>query len=108
MTYLGAFSFQVWTCEFCNNSNEIDVMDEEIPKEQDVTFMLEPALSTTTAGPSGTDESLVIFCIDISGSMSLTSTVSSFYKTAINFLTEQLLESTKPDMFFYIIFLSPR
>ena len=51
-------------------------MEEEIPKERDVTFMLEPALSTTTAGPSGTDESLVIFCIDTSGSMCVTTEVS--------------------------------
>ncbi|CAG2197276.1 unnamed protein product [Mytilus edulis] len=66
---------QVWTCEFCNKVNEVDIMEEEIPKERDVTFMLEPALSTTTAGPSGTDESLVIFCIDTSGSMCVTTEV---------------------------------
>ncbi|XP_063403864.1 uncharacterized protein LOC134687468 isoform X2 [Mytilus trossulus] len=66
---------QVWTCEFCGALNEIHVMEEEIPKEEDVTFMLEPALSTKTAGPSGTDESLVIFCIDISSSMSVTAEV---------------------------------
>ncbi|XP_076077752.1 circularly permutated Ras protein 1-like [Mytilus galloprovincialis] len=66
---------QVWSCEFCNKVNEIDIMEEEIPKERDVTFMLEPALSTTTAGPSGTDESLVIFCIDTSGSMCVTTEV---------------------------------
>ncbi|CAC5385248.1 unnamed protein product [Mytilus coruscus] len=66
---------QVWACEFCNKVNEIDIMEEEIPKERDVTFMLEPALSTTTAGPSGTDESLVIFCIDTSGSMCVTTEV---------------------------------
>ncbi|CAG2205371.1 unnamed protein product [Mytilus edulis] len=66
---------QLWTCQFCGAFNEINVMDEEIPKEEDVTFMLEPALSTTSAGPSGTDESLVIFCIDISGSMCVTTEV---------------------------------
>ncbi|VDI13939.1 Hypothetical predicted protein [Mytilus galloprovincialis] len=66
---------QLWTCQFCGALNEINVMDEEIPKEEDVTFMLEPALSTTSAGPSGTDESLVIFCIDISGSMCVTTEV---------------------------------
>ncbi|XP_076077748.1 uncharacterized protein LOC143048138 isoform X3 [Mytilus galloprovincialis] len=67
---------QLWTCQFCGALNEINVMDEEIPKEEDVTFMLEPALSTTSAGPSGTDKSLVIFCIDISGSMCVTTEVS--------------------------------
>ena len=66
---------QVWTCEFCNTDNNIDIMEEELPKEKDITFMLEPALSTTAAGPSGTDESLVIFCIDVSGSMCVTTEV---------------------------------
>lgn len=78
---------QVWDCEFCNTSNEINVMDEEIPKEADVTFMLEPALSTTASGPSGTDESLVIFCIDISGSMCVTTEVPG----KINFRGSQAL-----------------
>jgi hypothetical protein len=67
---------QIWTCEFCNTDNNIDIMEEELPKEKDITFMLEPALSTTAAGPSGTDESLVIFCIDVSGSMCVTTEVS--------------------------------
>lgn len=66
---------QVWRCEFCYKENTIDIMEEEIPKEEDVTFMLEPALSTSSAGPSGTDESLVIFCVDVSGSMCVTTEV---------------------------------
>ncbi|KAJ8311068.1 hypothetical protein KUTeg_011383 [Tegillarca granosa] len=42
---------KVWTCEFCGERNVIDVEDEEVPKVDDVTFMLEPALSTTASGP---------------------------------------------------------
>lgn len=66
---------KVWTCEFCGERNVIDVEDEEVPKVDDVTFMLEPALSTTASGPKGTDESLIVFCIDISGSMCQTTEV---------------------------------
>ena len=55
-------------------------MDEEIPKDQDITFMLEPAPSTSDAG---IDESLVIFCIDTSGSMNDTTRVSIYYITRI-------------------------
>ncbi len=62
-------------CEYCGNKNIIDVVDEEIPKEQDVTFMLEPAPSTTASGRSGTDTSLVVFCVDTSGSMCVTTEV---------------------------------
>ena len=50
-------------------------MDEEKPSEEDVTFLLEPALSTKASGPSGMDESLVVFCVDVSGSMCVTTEV---------------------------------
>lgn len=51
-------------------------MPDEIPKEKDVTYMLEPAPATTATSKSGVDESLIIFCIDISGSMCVTTEVS--------------------------------
>ena len=50
----------------------MDLDEEEIPKDDDVTFMLEPATSTSARGPAELDESLVIFCVDVSGSMSTT------------------------------------
>lgn len=58
--------------------NCFDIDPEEVPKVDDVTYMLEPALSTTASGAFGMDESLVIFCIDISGSMCVTTAVSQF------------------------------
>ena len=67
----------------------VDIEDEEIPTEEDVTFMLEPALSTTASGPSGMDEALVIFCVDISGSMCVTTEV------CMNTLFEPLHEKTR-------------
>ncbi|KAK6171246.1 hypothetical protein SNE40_019475 [Patella caerulea] len=62
-------SGKVWVCEFCECNNEVDVEDGEIPAVEDVTFLLEAGLSTEAAGPSGQDESIVVFCIDVSGSM---------------------------------------
>ena len=53
----------------------VDVVEEEIPKLDDVTFMLSPAPTTTASGKSGKDESLVIFCMDTSGSMCVTTEV---------------------------------
>ena len=55
----------------------VDVVDEEIPAQEDVTFMLTPAPSTAASGRSGTDESLVIFCVDTSGSMCVTTEVNT-------------------------------
>ncbi|KAH3747910.1 hypothetical protein DPMN_182345 [Dreissena polymorpha] len=66
---------EVWTCEFCSTRNIVDIVPEEIPAQADVTFMLEPALSTMTSGPTGQDESLVVFCVDVSGSMCVTTEV---------------------------------
>lgn len=60
---------QVWVCEYCGTSNPVDLVSEEIPAEADVTYMLEPAPATTASGRSGKDESLVVFCVDVSGSM---------------------------------------
>ena len=69
---LSIFFLQVWKCEFCDHRNVVDLDEEEIPKDDDVTFMLEPATSTSARGPAELDESLVIFCVDVSGSMSTT------------------------------------
>lgn len=67
---------KMWKCEFCYHNNEVDIMPEEQPKQNDVTFMLVPAMSTTASGVKATDQSLVVFCMDTSGSMCLTSEVS--------------------------------
>lgn len=60
---------QVWICEFCGTLNAVDLMAEEIATQADVTYMVEPAPVTTASGRSGKDESLVVFCVDVSGSM---------------------------------------
>ena len=53
-------------------------MEEEQPKDNDVTFMLEPALCTSASGLKATDQSIIVYCVDISGSMCLTSEVAAF------------------------------
>ncbi|XP_050393122.1 circularly permutated Ras protein 1 isoform X2 [Patella vulgata] len=68
-------SGKVWVCDFCGCNNEVDVEDGEIPAVEDVTFLIEAGLSTEAAGPSGQDESIVVFCIDVSGSMCVTTEV---------------------------------
>ena len=67
----------MWKCEFCGEDNKVDLEDEEIPKNEDTTFMLQPAPCTAASGKTGVDESLVIFCIDTSGSMGVTTRVCS-------------------------------
>ena len=70
-----------WKCEFCENLNDMTstVLDmNEIPKKDDVTFMLElpkPKEETVASAEDITikevssDDSFLSFCIDVSGSM---------------------------------------
>jgi len=34
---------KIWTCEFCNKENEIFIDDEEIPKVNEVNYLVEAA-----------------------------------------------------------------
>jgi len=57
--------------------NEVDIAPEEMPTKEDTTFMLAPALAADGATQiGGVDDALVIFCIDVSGSMCVSTPVS--------------------------------
>ncbi|KAJ8311067.1 hypothetical protein KUTeg_011382, partial [Tegillarca granosa] len=64
--------YTIWTCEFCGTENQVRLENEELPRYayDDLSFLLEPAVSDTVS--IETDDTLVIFCIDISGSMCVT------------------------------------
>ena len=73
-------SMQMWKCEFCGTDNKVDIDVNEIPKSHEVTYLLRPACSSTSDSSigsfsTGMDESILVFCIDISGSMCVTSEV---------------------------------
>ncbi len=63
---------RLWTCEFCNFENRIFIDNNEIPKSHEVSYILEPAAEKST---DSVDSSYLIYCIDISGSMSVTTEV---------------------------------
>lgn len=61
---------KLWRCEFCNTKNELEVEDDELPSATSegkdyFDYLLEPA--EQSGGKQ--DDSLVIFCVDTSGSM---------------------------------------
>jgi len=63
---------RVWQCEFCDTKNNVVADDEELPRcGESFDYMLLPARENN----SSSDEKLVIFCIDISGSMCVTSEI---------------------------------
>ena len=76
--YLLSFTRKVWVCEFCGTSNEIDIVPEEVPTEDDTTYMIAPApvVGGGAVGGASVKDSIIVFCIDISGSMCVTTEVS--------------------------------
>ena len=73
---------QVWTCEFCNTENEVNLEPEEIPTTQQMNYVLEAAPAqqviiggggaTSTDQAEGKKDITVVFAVDISGSMCVT------------------------------------
>ena len=61
----------VWTCEFCSHAEKVALEEEEIPKTASVDYLLEPGQSQEESE----DDGLVIFLVDVSGSMCVTSEV---------------------------------
>lgn len=62
-------------CEFCNTQNTIDIMvPEEVPLKE---YMITPGTTTGAGTEMGatTKDALVVFCVDTSGSMGVTTEV---------------------------------
>lgn len=62
---------QVWKCEFCNKENNVMLDEEERPKTDAVTYLIEAASQLESKKMKGQDIS-VVFCLDVSGSMCVT------------------------------------
>ncbi len=66
-------------CEFCGTSNEIDIVPEEMPTKEDTTYMTAaaPVVGGGAVGGALVEDSIFVFCIDVSGSMCVTTEVSA-------------------------------
>jgi hypothetical protein len=64
----------LWICEFCGATNNPILEQEEIPKSDQITYVIENAQGASQS--SANDDTTVIFCLDISGSMCVTKPVS--------------------------------
>nr|XP_033784499.1 circularly permutated Ras protein 1-like isoform X2 [Geotrypetes seraphini]XP_033784500.1 circularly permutated Ras protein 1-like isoform X2 [Geotrypetes seraphini] len=65
----------VWTCEFCMKLNSIRLFCQPYRLFNDVTFVSAPFTNYANV-----EEPLIVFCVDISGSMSVTSEVKAVNK----------------------------
>uniref|UniRef100_A0A6A7G8Q6 Sec23/Sec24 trunk domain containing protein n=2 Tax=Hirondellea gigas TaxID=1518452 RepID=A0A6A7G8Q6_9CRUS len=70
---------RLWHCEFCGKINAVDVEDEEMPKGESQDYILEPA-PAMEQDKKVEDDRLMIFCIDISGSMCVSKEVPGKFK----------------------------
>ncbi|XP_054758753.2 circularly permutated Ras protein 1-like isoform X1 [Lytechinus pictus] len=66
-----------WACEFCGQQNGgLDIVDEEVPKESSVDYLLAAAPEKVAEGEEkdkdgkpSSHPGLVLYCVDMSGSM---------------------------------------
>jgi len=75
---------RVWTCRFCGCKQEIEVDDAEIPTSSVSEYVVAPGEEPEAAPAAGSeaaaaagaaepeDDCYVVFCVDVSGSMSMT------------------------------------
>jgi hypothetical protein len=68
-----------WQCEFCLKLNTVDIEQTDLPKKEDATYLISPAPVVHGSDMTGVDDSIVIFLIDISGSMSATTLVQGAF-----------------------------
>jgi hypothetical protein len=55
---------QIWTCEFCNTVNDVDLEEEEKPQNKAVNYIVEAAAQVQDKKVMGNKEISVVFCID--------------------------------------------
>jgi len=56
---------QIWNCEYCETENSISIDPEEIPTAESMDYIL----GSSSENIVSNDSNIIIFCIDISGSM---------------------------------------
>jgi len=66
---------RIWVCEFCGQHNLVNLDPEEMPQNDDVIYMLKSAEQISKNLSDLSSDITTIFCIDNSGSMSVTTEV---------------------------------
>jgi hypothetical protein len=87
----------VWSCEFCSHKNlALQIDQEEMPVigSTESEYMLTPAPSS-----GGGENGVIVFCMDISGSMCVTSEVPSLQAEWKSLRQQKNKEAPPPDQF---------
>ncbi|KAL4491824.1 hypothetical protein ABPG72_006079 [Tetrahymena utriculariae] len=69
----------IWNCEFCKTKNVINVELEEVPKQEDVIYMVQSVnmRNVQENAQNFEEENTIVFVIDVSGSMSVTAPIKN-------------------------------
>jgi hypothetical protein len=67
----GDLSEKIWECEFCGHANSVRLEEEEIPKSDDVVYMVQSA-NQVKPKEGQVDGITMVFGLDNSGSMGAT------------------------------------
>jgi actin len=79
-----------WQCEFCNNVVR-DIEKAEVPSDADASYMLLPAAATSVASKAPA-RPMVLFCVDISGSMSVTQEINGKHVSRLDAMKQAILK----------------
>ena len=84
---------QVWICEFCGTKNTIEIEAGEIPEEGDILYLQQHEHSSKhdTLVSGITKDSIVVFCVDTSGSMGVTTEVCNMTVLVINYSARSVI-----------------
>jgi len=83
-------SARCWTCKYCGTKQQIEIEDAEIPQTNVSEYVIVPgaeqapaeaaaAAADGAAAAAPDDDCYVVFCVDVSGSMNMTSKVNDKY-----------------------------
>ncbi|KYQ88213.1 type A von Willebrand factor domain-containing protein [Tieghemostelium lacteum] len=76
LTRPGATGPYTWRCEFCKYTNENLLLEpSEIPNRDAVEYILAQPLESGESTQKKKEDSIIVYCIDISGSMSVTTEI---------------------------------
>ena len=76
-----SFVSQSWECEFCGTVNKVDISPEAVPVDPDTSFVMSPPshVEEDLTGCKMARDSILVFCVDVSGSMCMTTEVNALY-----------------------------
>ena len=82
---------RTWKCDFCNFEEKFSIENEELPCQEETTYILEAAAEKSSQEVSTAEVKYLMYCIDVSGSMSITTPVTGNFQLPTDKIRRQAL-----------------